>query len=300
MIRQFSQRASSRLAVAVGLGVSLAAGGVAMPSASSASSALGGPYVALGDSYAAGPVIPDQESSSLLCARSDHNYPNLVAQIIAPTTFTDVTCSGAVTDDMTGSQLGAAPQFDALDSSDRLVTVTIGGNDAGFVNIVATCIVLALGDPAGTPCENHYVSGGTDQLTAVFAQVGTKVAAVLQGIHARSPLARVLLVGYPDILPDSQAKCDPTNPNDHLIATGDVPWLDSEEQSLDAVLAGAAAANDATYVDTFTPSVGHDVCQAPGTRWVEGLLDVQNAAPVHPNELGMANDARQILAALGY
>jgi hypothetical protein len=96
----------------------------------------------------------------------------------------------------------------------------------------------------------------------------------------------VLLVGYPDILPDSQATCAPGNPNDGLIATGDFPWLDSEERG-------------ATFVDTFTSSVGHDICQAAGTRWIEGVFDIENGGPVHPNGLGMANDARQILAALG-
>jgi lysophospholipase L1-like esterase len=142
---------------------------------SSAAATLSGPYVALGDSYAAGPGIANQEASSLLCLRSDHDYPTLVAQAVSPTAFTDVSCSGAITDDMTGSQLGAAPQFDALNAGDKLVTLTIGGNDAGFVDVVVTCLALALTDPGGAPCENHYVSGGTDQLAATFAQVGPKV-----------------------------------------------------------------------------------------------------------------------------
>jgi lysophospholipase L1-like esterase len=289
----------TRLAAAVGLGIALTATTAAASPTSSAAATLGGPYVALGDSYAAGPGIANQEASSLLCLRSDHDYPTLVAQAVSPTAFTDVSCSGAITNDMTGSQLGAAPQFDALNAGDKLVTLTIGGNDAGFAGIVVTCVALALTDPGGAPCENHYVSGGTDQLAATFAQVGPKVGAVLRGIHQRAPHARVLLVGYPDILPNSQATCAPGNPNDGLIATGDFPWLDSEERGLNGVLADEAAANGATFVDTFTSSVGHDICQAAGTRWIEGVFDIENGGPVHPNGLGMANDARQILAALG-
>src|SRR5207237_9511985 len=82
----------------------------------------GGPrygYVALGDSYTAGPVIPVLQPDPLGCLRSDHNYPHLVAPFLALPVFRDVSCSGATTDDMTQPQdvtLGPPnpPQFDAL------------------------------------------------------------------------------------------------------------------------------------------------------------------------------------------
>jgi lysophospholipase L1-like esterase len=286
--------AAAVAALAASAAISLPAS--AAPRAASSTARFPGGYVALGDSYTSGPGIPNQIPGSLLCSRSDHNYPSLVAQAINPTSFTDVSCAGAVTADMTGSQLLAAPQFNALGPDDRLVTLGIGGNDIGFANIAVTCIALALFNPSGAPCQAHYTSGGTDQVAAAIAQTAPKIAAVLQGIHQRAPDARVLLIGYPDIVPASASDCAP-GVNDPL-AAGDIPWLNGEENALNQMLATQAAANGATYVDTYRSSIGHDACQAPGTRWVEGIVNIQNGFPIHPNALGMSNDARQILAVL--
>jgi hypothetical protein len=82
------------------------------------------------------------------------------------------------------------------------------------------------------------------------------------------------------------------------IAVGDVAWLRTVEGRLNAMLAEAAAAAGATFVDTYTSSVGHDVCKLPGTKWVEGLVPTAPASSVHPNALGMANTAEQVLAAV--
>ncbi|HEV7865518.1 MAG TPA: hypothetical protein VGR20_22665, partial [Acidimicrobiia bacterium] len=80
------------------------------------------------------------------------------------------------------------------------------------------------------------------------------------------------------------------------IAVGDVAWLRAVEGRLNAMLSDQAATAGATYVDTYTPSIGHDVCRLPGRKWVEGFIPTAPASPVHPNALGMANSARQALA----
>ncbi len=251
----------------------------------------------MGDSYTSGPGVPNSVSSSGLCSRSDHNYPSLVAAALKPTTFVDVSCAGATTDAFSSSFFGAAPQYDALNSDVRLVTVGIGGNDVGFGQIAVTCVIASITNSTGSPCKDNYTKGGTDQLRATFTKFGPKFAGVLQTIHGKAPNARVVVVGYPDILPDSKARCAPGiwTP----IATGDVPYLNNTEKELNQVIADTAAANGATFVDTYSSSVGHDACQPRGVRWVEGLSDIQNGAPIHPNPLGHANDARQVLAALG-
>jgi lysophospholipase L1-like esterase len=289
---RYPVRATAALAV---VAVALAISALAMTPARAADR-FSGAYVALGDSYTSGPGIPGQVPGSLLCFRSDHNYPSLLARAINPASFTDVSCAGAVTASMTSPQGLAAPQFNALGPDDRLVTVGIGGNDVGFASIAVTCIALALLDPSGAPCRAHYTSAGTDQIAAAIAQTAPKIAAVLRGIHQRAPRARVLLVGYPDIVPDSASDCAP-GVNDPL-AAGDIPWINGEEKALNRMLAAQATANGATYVNTYRSSIGHDACQVPGTRWVEGIVNVQNAFPIHPNALGMRNDARQILAVL--
>ncbi len=256
-------------------------------------------YVSLGDSYTSGPLIPDLTGSPAGCARSTHNYPSLVAAATGAAAFTDVSCQGADTTDMTHSEsvpLGTnPPQDSALSPSTTLVTLQIGGNNINFINIIINCTTLSLTDPFGAPCKKHYTKGGTDQLKEAIDATAPKVAADLQGIHADAPNARVLLVGYPVIMPNSGNGCWPEVP----IAAGDVPYLRGVEQELNAMLATEAAANNATFVDTYTVSIGHDVCKPTGVKWVEGLIPTSPAAPFHPNALGEKSMAQQVLAALG-
>jgi GDSL-like Lipase/Acylhydrolase family len=76
-----------------------------------------------------------------------------------------------------------------------------------------------------------------------------------------------------------------------------VPYLRGIELKLNRMLAAVAAANGATYVDTYTASIGHDACQAPDKKWVEGLVPTSVAAPFHPNALGEKGMAKQVIAA---
>ena len=251
-------------------------------------------YVALGDSYTAGPLIPDQGGEPLGCLRSDRNYPRLVAAALG-LSLTDVSCSGAETVDMANSQ-GVTPgpnppQFDALTADTDIVTLGIGGNDIGFSSIVTNCVALL---PISSPvCQPDYVHGSVDDITNRIAATAPKVAAVIQGIRARSPHARIYVVGYPDILPETGGGCWPSLP----LSNGDLPWLRAKNKELNSMLAAQAAANGARYIDTYTPGIGHDACQDNGVRWVEGIVPrLLQAAPVHPNATGMAGVASVVAA----
>jgi hypothetical protein len=259
-----------------------------------AASASAANYTALGDSYASGPLIPNQSLSPLGCLRSDHNYAHLTAAAKG-LTLTDVSCSGATTNDMTEAQNVEPgpnpPQFNGLSAATNIVSVTIGGNDVGFSEIIENCITY---NPFSTPCKSKYDSGGHDQLAERIANTAPKVAAVLQGIHAHAPNARVFVVNYPDILPTGSG-CWPTVP----LAYGDVPYLHATEERLNAMLATAAATNGATLVDWYTPSIGHDSCKSSSVRWVEPVIPGELAYPVHPNKAGMAGGAAALEAAIG-
>ncbi|MBB5955249.1 lysophospholipase L1-like esterase [Saccharothrix tamanrassetensis] len=243
-------------------------------------------YVALGDSYASGPFIPAQRADPLGCFRSTRNYASLVAAELGVDEFADVSCGGATTEDMTAPQevlFGPnPPQFSALTEDTDLVTVTIGGNDIGFGEIILTCARESLRAPLGAPCRQHYTAGGTDVLAARIAAAAPKVAAVLQGIKQRSPNAEVVVVGYLRILPPAGG-CWPVVP----IAVGDVPYLDATQRSLNAMIGAQASADGATFVDPYPSSLGRDVCALPGVKWVEGLVPTAPAFPVHPNAAGM-------------
>src|SRR5919198_1363471 len=193
---------TSRIVVAV-LAATLA---IAAGSASAAD------WVGLGDSYAAGPLIPNQELNPLGCLRSDHNFAHLAAAQLGQS-LADVSCSGATTEDMTQSQDVTPgpnpPQFDALTAATRTVTLQIGGNDIGFTEIIENC---ASASPFGHPCQDRYVVNGHDTLADRIAATAPKVAAVIQDIHARSPQARVFVVNYAAILPKTDIGCWPTVP----------------------------------------------------------------------------------------
>ena len=255
-------------------------------------------YVALGDSYTAGPGIPNQTVESGGCRRSDHNYPHLVAAALDVDRFTDVSCAGATTAHMAAAQplpggLTNGPQLDALTPDTDLVTLGIGGNDIGFASIAVTCAGFSVLFPLGAPCKHHFTRHG-DEVGRRIEAATPKVAAVLAAVRARAPAARLFVVGYPVILPDEGFGCWPLMP----IAVGDVAWLRGVEGRLNDMLAGVAAASGATFVDIYTSSIGHDVCRLPGRKWVEGFVPTSPAGAVHPNALGMANAARRVVAAV--
>jgi lysophospholipase L1-like esterase len=246
-------------------------------------SAATGRYVALGDSAAAGPLIPLPDLASPGCIRSTANYPKLAARRLG-VAISDVTCSGAVTADMTGSQqtpLGAvAPQFDALGVDVSLVSVQIGGNDAGLVGLATSCVNL-LPQPFGTSCKATNTAGGRDVYGERIAGVAPRIAAVLDGIHQRAPNARVFVVGYTTYLPHNG--CYPLVP----VWAPDANYIQAKIDQLNQVLSDAAAAHNASYVDIRTPGIGKDVCKSPSIRWVEPLIPLNLAAPLHPNATGM-------------
>ena len=255
-------------------------------------------YVALGDSYAAGPLIPLPVGSPPGCLRSDRNYPAQVAHTLGVTEFRDVSCSGATTDDLAGSQnvpLGVnPPQLDALGPDTALVSMTMGGNDIGFASIVTECALRSPTKPFGAACKDHFTAGGTDQLAARIDGAAPKIAAALKAIKDRSPAAVVVLVGYPAILPDTGPGCFPILP----LSNGDVAYLRGVEKEFNAMLAEQAADTHVEYADTYTPTIGHDACQLPGTKWIEGVVPTAPAAPLHPNALGETAMAEAVVLAL--
>jgi lysophospholipase L1-like esterase len=285
---------------AAALGSALALTAALATPASAASAATAGvsgrhdtDYVALGDSLASGPGIPTQVDAN--CARSSSNYPSLVAGARGAL-LTDVSCSGASTVNMTAPQGTAAPQFDALSRDTDLVTLSIGVNNigvdgAGFTSIITTCAQLSASDPAGSPCRDFFHSTGADLLRTNIANAAPKVAATLAGIHHRAPRAKVLVIGYPDLFPDDGSSC--TNASVPF-AAGDFAYLRDSEKALNSMLTRQAALGGAGYVDTYKPTVGHDMCEPAGERWIEPVVPATPAAPAHPNALGHQAMARAV------
>lgn len=274
---------------------------VAKPGAGPASSAplAYGPYVALGDSYTAGPGIPEQTGVPVGCARSSRAYPALLAARLhlGAGRFRDMSCSGARIADLDGRQVtsdGVNPaQLSALSHDTRLVTLGIGGNDIGFGELVERCVSASLLRQAS--CRAELTADGQDSVEARIRTAGERLADALTEIRRLAPRARVYVVGYPAILPADGAACAAGL----AMTAGDVAYLRSKEQHLNAMLRGRALAAGAGFVDTWTPSVSHDACEAAQTRWIEPLIPSAQAASLHPNARGEQGMAEAVLASLG-
>lgn len=261
-------------------------------------------YVALGDSYTAGPLIP---WNSTWCFRSNNNYPAWLATDLGlyyePGAFRDVSCSSADTSNLTLPQptptpelnlASQSPQLDAITLDTDLVTLGMGGNDYGVFGSLIGCGDFRDQDPTGTPCRDHYTVGGIDTLSAALDNTGRNLKRSVALIKERAPGAKVVLVGYPRLLPPT-GYCPDVVP----FADGDYAWADSLNRKLNAVMKRAATDEGATYVDTYGPALGHDAC-AGDAAWVRGdSTDLFAAAAFHPNGAGMRATSTIVLDALG-
>lgn len=255
-------------------------------------------YVAIGDSYASGPAIPDILNDPLACGRSSNNYAHLSYPRIKATRFIDVTCGGSTSANVAESQglptgETVAPQGNRLDGQTKIVTFQFGGNDIGFGDVVQSCISVL---PWSAGCAaTTYRMNGRDILRERISAAAPRLDQALAEVKRRAPNATVFVVGYPAIMPDSGSGCwSVTTP----VVPDDVVYLRGITKELNAMLAARASAAGAHFVDLYTPSIGHDACS--GSRWVEPLIPniATPAWPVHPNINGMRGFADAVSATI--
>ncbi len=237
------------------------------PASSSASAAASDTieYVALGDSYAAAPGVPTTSGEDG-CFRSDHNYAHQLAATDAAVVLTDATCSGATSNDV------LARQVPELDEETDLVTLGIGGNDFDlFTRLISQCAGFGSAAP-GRPCTTALRTEVDDALP----RIETNVAAVLDAVAEAAPDARVVLVGYPRLLP-TRGTCPDLVP----LPAGDQPFLNDVTDGLSDALRTQARARGLDFVDVARASRGHDICSA--RPWVNGaVIAPDGTIPFHP------------------
>ncbi|MFE6860722.1 SGNH/GDSL hydrolase family protein [Nocardia sp. NPDC057668] len=248
-------------------------------------------YVALGDSYAATADVTDVYGP-VLCLRSRGSYPNRLVAALAPQTFVDNTCSGAVAREL------AAKQFDGLDAQTDLVTVTMGWNDLDLLGTLGPCLAVSLLEtpftPVGNPCERQFTGTGADTLAArVENEARPAVAGALRAIRDRAPNAVIVAVNYPSVLPATTAECGYATG----VARADVPYVYRTLRHISVMLLEEAAKLGATTVDANAVT-GHDGCQPAARRWVEPLISATTTIPLHPNPRGAQAVADLVRAAL--
>lgn len=255
-------------------------------------------YVALGDSYTAAPQLEKQlaVSTPLSCTQSSSNYPHLTAAAIDPASFTDVSCGGAVTLNVKNPQWTPggtnAAQGDALSPETKLVTVGLGGNDADILTLFFSC--------AGTStkqsnCREKFESDGVDRFSQEVQTTRPLIEAMLAQISKRAPNAKIFVVGYPQVTPSDGSSC----PGEMPFTGSDLKYFDEALRELNAELKSAAAEQSAAYVDTYSPSIGRNVCSGVKKRWIESVKPVAPAYSVHPNYKGEEGMAGAVIAAIG-
>jgi lysophospholipase L1-like esterase len=263
------------------LAVGAAAVALALLAVPAGGLANGVSYVAMGDSFPAGPGTGEAvPGTAPECLASTGGYPNLVAAALG-LSLQNTTCSGATRLNFTSPQYGDQPaQFEALSSATEVVSVSMGGNDNNlFQTLVTTCTQLDEGHPGvRTPLCKKQI-GST--LNSKIKEDAAPYTQALAQIHLLAPNAKVFVVGYPDYFP-STGSCYSTLP----WTSGDDHWASTTNKKLDAMIKRAARADRYTYVDTYGSFAGHDLCEPLGTRWVEPLNDPADGAPLHPNALG--------------
>lgn len=262
---------------------------VALPAAlipALASTAAAAPtirYVALGDSAAAGPLLPEQDTTSLGCLRSHQNYPSVLAAKLGAT-LTDVSCSSAKSQNVSTtaqSTLSGSvpPQVDSLDAGVDLVTVTIGLNDLNLFSTALAC-VNPLPEPTGKSCRDKFVTGDTDAMRTAIDEWAPAWGRVLDTIHARAPRAHVAVIGYGTYFRPGGCPTQPLWP-------GDADYLGSVITAQNSALAAETRSRGDQFIDIAAVSTGHDVCAPADQAYYTGLLPNAVAVPLHPTTLGM-------------
>lgn len=240
-----------------------------------------GRYVALGSSMAAGPgITPRAHGAPLPSGRSERNYPHLAAAALG-LDLVDVTYSGATTAHvLRDKQFGAPPQIDALDGSESLVTVTVGGNDVGYLPLLT---LACLPWPAKwMPLLGRRIQRlrNRSERERALDDVAESLREVGDTVRARAPQARVLFVDYLTVLPPAGRKAAPLSNADadlgrHIAATLERHTADAaKETGCGMVKAGEASRqHHAWSADPWTTRFGFPWPTRP--------------APLHPNAAGM-------------
>ncbi|MGO4599864.1 SGNH/GDSL hydrolase family protein [Terrabacter sp. 2RAF25] len=261
-VRSSSSPTSTSRRRALGAGLTSLVGIGAALALSPPAVAAGGSYVALGDSYSSGTGTRTYISDGTSCQRSVYAYPSLDAASLG-LALTFRACSGATVADVTNTQLSA------LSSSTAYVTISVGGNDAGFADVLTECA-----QPAWMSDCNGAIDGAQSVINNTLPG---RLSTLYSSIRTKAPNAKVIVVGYPHIFNGEDCNAftwfSPTEES-RLNATADL--LNSRTSS-------AAAARGFTFVNPAQKFVGHAVCDSP--EWLNGLSNPISES-YHPNVAG--------------
>jgi lysophospholipase L1-like esterase len=238
--------------------VALALAAMALPAAASADD-----YVALGDSYSSG--VGTRTYYEATCQRSDYAYPRLIDVNRPNTTLTFRACSGATTSSVLSEQVSS------VTAGTEIVTITIGGNDAGFSSIITQCAL-----PWPWSCEGELTSAET----FIRRTLPGRLDAVYAAIDRNAPSATVVVLGYPRLF--MGVDCNAGT----FFSSTELRRMNGIADLLASVTSERASAAGFTFKDAIPSFTGHAVCSA--SEWINGLSNPVGES-FHPNRAGNAS-----------
>jgi lysophospholipase L1-like esterase len=218
-------------------------------------------YVALGDSYSSGVGTRTYYNDGTSCERSPYAYAPLITADRGYSLSFEA-CSGAKTTDVNSTQLGP------LSSTTSLVTITIGGNDAGFSNVIINCAAYYFTCQSSIDNANSFIK---NQLPALLDTT-------YSDIRSRATTAKVVVLGYPHLFTTDGQTC-----NFNALTSDHEKELNNTADLLDGVISARAAAHGFTYVDPRNAFLPHEVCSS--SEWLNGQSNPLSES-YHPNISG--------------
>ena len=261
-------------------------------------------YVALGDSYSSGEGSYNYDIDGGFCHRSSDAYAYYLANVLDLGTPAMGACSGAMTDDFFNASYDWKRQPEYLTTDTKVVTLTIGGNDVGFADVLRACVQSINGSLSGFDCANdtNLVNSVENKIAALAGTApGTvtqfdgrtsqsrtvhAISDVIAAIHSAAPNAKIYIAGYPNLFGGNKsyfttsssapggAQCN--LPWLAAVSYADAQWLNSVADDLNEVIEDSAQEAQLLGTDaTFVPAMfgGHELCSS-GTPWIND---------VHPN-----------------
>ena len=232
------------------------------------------PYVALGDSYSSGVGTRTYINDGTSCQRSTYAFPSLLAaQKSYALNFQ--ACWGATTTTVTNSQLAS------LNSTTRYVTMSVGGNDAGFANVITEC---------AKPSWSSNCNGAIDTAQSFINNtLPGRLSTLFSSIRSRASTAKVVIVGYPRIFNGEDCNAGT------FFSSDEMTRLNATADLLNSKLSSAAAARSYTFANPTSRFVGHAVCA--DTEWINGLSNPVSES-YHPNTAGHSSGYTPLISPL--
>ncbi|SDJ94216.1 SGNH/GDSL hydrolase family protein [Streptomyces indicus] len=221
-------------------------------------------YVALGDSYSSGVGAGSYDSASGDCKRSTRAYPRLWANANAPASFHFDACSGATTSNVLNSQLGH------LSSTTTLVSISIGGNDAGFADVMTTCVLQS---------ESSCIARINQARSFVDTTLPGRLDSTYSAIRSRAPGAHVVVLGYPRFYKLNGSCLAGLTENERAA-------INSAADHLNTATEKRARDHGFTWASVVPRFTGHEICS--GDSWLHSVKWTNIGESYHPTASGQS------------